>query len=250
MTEMSVEMRNFLTNQSEEDKAKAQKATDASSSTQSSLRVGVSGKYRMRVRNFYAVKNNVETVFPKVEISSKKKSLMLTIMLETVDGTELVPAGSTTLHNITLMPAPGSSDELYANTAKMSKPQLCALLGIKDIKITDYQWLFDNVGVEYKDKKIVKDHKMKEEVMVEMVDDWYNNALKIKVNGGSIRPAMPGEKSKSNTPPADAGTAVTDGVVIKSDDSREEVDSKVIESSALHGIGDDELIEHTAAEEF
>jgi len=250
MTGMTNEMRDFLTNQSGADKEKAQKAIDKSSSTQSSLRINVSGVYRVRVRNFYATKNNVVTVFPKVEVSSRKKSLMLTIMLETVDSTDLVPAGSTILHNITMIPAPGSSDELYVNTAKMSKPQLCALLGVKDLNITDANWMYENICVDYDEKgKMIKDHKMTCEIMAEVIDEWYNNTLKQKVNGGSIRPATATDKSKSNTP-ANAESQKSDGTVIKSDDSREDVDNKVIQGSALAGIGDDKLVDQAVTEDF
>jgi hypothetical protein len=190
----------FYGRQSKEDIEKLNSSFSIASSTQN-VRLTVSGKYKMKVKNFIVMKNDLLIVYPKLSVSPKKGSLILTIMLETVDSTETVLKGSTILHNLTLVPKEGSAKDLYINTARMVKPQLFALTG-KELDLSNPQKVIKELTFSYKKEDgkfiITNDHIMKGEIMVDVVDGWYNNAPKVQVNGGSIRMALATDKSQSN----------------------------------------------------
>jgi hypothetical protein len=197
-------IQDFYGRQTKEDVEKISTSFSIASSTQN-VRLTISGKYRMRVKNFIALKNEQLIIYPKLYVSPKKGSLILTIMLETVDYTDKVLQGSTILHNLALVPREGSSKELYLNTARMVKPQLFALTGCKDLDLSNPQKTIKELTFSYINENgkftITKDHIMKNEVMVDIIDGWYNNAPKVQVNGGSIRMALANDKSQSNTVP-------------------------------------------------
>jgi hypothetical protein len=191
----------FYGRQSKEDIEKLNTSFSIASSTQN-VRLTVSGKYKMKVKNFIVMKNDLLIIYPKLSVSQKKGSLILTIMLETVDSTDTVLKGSTILHNLTLVPREGSAKDLYINTARMVKPQLFALTGGKELDLSNPQKVIKELTFSYKKEDgkfiITNDHIMKGEIMVDVVDGWYNNAPKVQVNGGSIRMALATDKSQSN----------------------------------------------------
>ena len=184
--------------------ARVQEAVSEASDVDSHReRLSVSGRYRMRV-DTYAYTKTVDSgtevvVMPNIK-ESAKGSLLLTFSLSVVDGTDVVPAGANRVANIVLLPAPGANAETIANTAKMMKPRLSALLGHSDICLSDLSWIEQNLLPEFQEKgamfKLVRDHKMKNEVMVTWEDDVWNNELTLKLK--SIAPALPGDKSVSN----------------------------------------------------
>jgi len=202
-----------------------------SADSQQRVNLNYSGRYRMKVGTFGYVKDNVFKSFPNMYESAKKKALMLTVSLRVVDGTKLVPKGASIFHNITLAPAPGAKQETIQAIARISKPQLVALYGKDDIKATP-KWLIENCLPKFEQDgdnwKLVKDHNLQNEVMVEVVDDYYNNQETLRVN--SIVPASPIDKSITNKPKdikdiVSSAQAASDGEVITDDDAEKLAES-------------------------
>lgn len=204
-----------------------------SADSQQRVNLSLSGRYRMKVTTFGYVKDNEFKSFPNIYESSKKKALMLTVSLRVVDGTDLVPKGASMFHNITLAPAAGAKPETIEAIARISKPQLVALFGKDDIKGTP-QWLIENCLPKFEKDgetyKLTKDHNLQAEVMVEVVDGYYNNQETLNVN--SIFPASPTDKSVTNQPrklkdiaSSGPGGGDSDGKIISDDDAAEVADS-------------------------
>jgi len=198
--------------------------------SQQRVDLAISGRYRMKVATFGYQKDNEFKSFPNMYESSKKKALMLTVSLRVVDGTQLVPKGASMFHNITLAPAPGAKPETVEAIARISKPQLVALYGKDDIKATA-EWLIENCLPVFEKEddsyKLKKDHNLKSEVMVEVVDDYYNNRESLRVN--SIFPASPTDKSVTNQPKQlkeiASGGQRPDGTVISDGDAENIADA-------------------------
>lgn len=196
----------------------------------------VSGRYRMKVTTFGYVKDNVFKAFPNIYTSAKKKALMLSLSLRVVDGTDVVPKGASIFHNITLAPAAGAKPETIEAIARISKPQLVALYGKDDVKANP-KWLVENCLPKFEkdgDKyTLVKDHNLQSEVMVEVVDDYYNNRETLRIN--SIFPASPADKSVSNVSKNNNGTVadVSGSDEVISDSSAEDI--------AAAALGDDAI---------
>lgn len=181
------------------DQAKvAKEILDESSSTPMSPKLDVSGRYLMRVdTRTYLDKDTKEIRYsPEITVSKTKGSLILTISLVVVDGTNLVPKGSYIITTLVLMPKPGASEEKFINTMRMLKPRLVALLGTEDIDIGDGEWVEENLLPKFEGQKLLRDHKMKNLVMVNVEDDVYNDSPTLKVT--SIVAAKPGDHSESN----------------------------------------------------
>jgi len=190
-------VKDFLNEQTSQE---AQSSMDNASSHER-LYVGVSGTYRMKVDTFGYVKDNEAKQFPCFDKSSQKGVLQLVVPLRVVDGTPLVPKGSLMFFNINMAPAPGAKKETIQTMARMAKPKLVAMLGHEEIRM-EPQWLVENLTPEFKREgesmTLVRDHNMKKEVMVKVVDDWYNNQPKLRVD--TIVPAAANDKSVSNEP--------------------------------------------------
>jgi len=190
-------VRGFLNEQTSED---AQNSMDNASSNER-ISVEVSGTYRMKVDTFGYVKDNETKVFSCFDKSSQKGVLQLVVPLRVVDGTPLVPKGSLMFFNINMAPAPGAKKETIQTMARMAKPKLVAMLGHENIRM-DATWLVENLTPEFVregDKVTMKrDHKLKMEVMVKVVDDWYNSKPKLRVD--TIVPAGHEDRSMSNDP--------------------------------------------------
>ncbi len=207
-------IKNFI-NRSDEEKAAIKKEFDSAQDTGGGSPVGISGKYRMRVstRCYPNKKTGEWTIFPTVVTASQKGSLMLNMLMEVVDGTAEVPAGSTAFHAITIMPKPGSDNKLIQSTFGMCKPQLIALLGTKEgIDLLDMKWITTNLLPEFKienDKAtMIHDHQLKHEVMVTIVDTVNPNTGKAEVRTkGMVMPAGINDHSVSNKPMGGATSA-------------------------------------------
>lgn len=195
--------RKFFDSQSEEQKRAQQKSVDdASSEPQQRINLALSGKYLMEVPTFaWRDKNENKCTSPGLRVSERKKSLMLVISLKVADGVEYAPKGASTMTNIVISPAAGANQETIDNTMRLMKPRLAALLGHDNISITP-EWIEQNLIPEFKEENnqfvLVRDHKLKQKVMVTVEDDVYENKPTLKVV--QIVPAQPGDKSMPNVP--------------------------------------------------
>jgi len=210
--------------------------------SQQRVNLTISGRYRMKATTFCYTKDNVFKMFPNIEESSRKKALMLTVPLRVVDGTQLVPKGATIFHNITLAPAPGAKQDTVESIANISKPQLVALYGKDDVHARA-DWFIENCLPVFEQDgekhKLIKDHNLQNEVMVDVVDDYYNNRETLKVK--SIVPAGPKDISISNVPKSLKEAASDEGeqpdVTEITDETAENIASSVMDETP----GDDAI---------
>ncbi len=178
---------------------------DASSEdTNGGFKIERPGIYRMAVVSKKFAKDDKEFSFPMLKKSANKGSLLCDFMLEVVDGVDDVEAGAYTYSNITLAPAPGATAKKVKDTMKMLKPRLGALVGKEHVENFrfDLAWVKEYLTADFEkdgdDFVVVRDHKMKNEVMVTMVPDIYNN--KPTLNITSIKIAVEGDESKVTGP--------------------------------------------------
>ncbi len=194
-------LKNFFNNQSEEEQQARQASVDNASSEASSLPLKVSGSFLMEVGTYAFTDRKLKTMrtSPEYKISETKGSLMLLLSLRVVDGAPGVPKGSSILTNIVLSPATGANKETLDNTMNLMKPKIAALTGEKKISITaDWfdEWLVPKFVEEDGKYKLIKDHKMKKQVIVIVEDSVYNDKPVLAVK--SIITAQPGDKSTPN----------------------------------------------------
>ena len=213
---MSDLLRNFMDEQTEEEKLRRQKSMDSASSEGGVLPLKISGTYLMEVATFaYREKEKKRMrVSPEAYISEKKRSLNLNINLRVVDGTPQVPKGSSIFMNIVLSPAKGADQTKIDNVNRMLKPRLAVLTGEKNVKLSaDWfeEWLIPKF--EEKDGQfiMVKDHKMKQKVLAVIEDDVYQDKDVLKV--AALLEASENSKSVSNVlneqaPVSEQGSAV------------------------------------------
>lgn len=196
-------LQDFFNDQSEEEQKARQASVDQASSEGMSVPLKVSGTFLMEVGTyaFPDKKTKEMRTSPELKISETKGSLMLLVSLRVIDSAPGVPKGSSILTNIVLSPAKGANKETMDNTMKLMKPRIVALTGEENISITsDWfdEWLLPKFEVEKNGKyKMIKDHKMKKQVMVVIEDDVYNDKPTLAVK--SIIRAQPGDKSVPNT---------------------------------------------------
>ena len=195
------ELGDFFSKMNQEELKTAQETFDHAPEDQQSGNVEVPGKYLMRVRNFCGKKKDDGTprfVSPKTFVSSKKKVLMLSLVLEVVDGTPAVPAGSILFHNTTLLPGSGASGERIEQTMRFMKPVIKALTGLSEIQINeDFFHEYLEIECEFDPFKIVKDHKMKKNVLVTVEEEYNETKRKNECRVKLIAPAKEGDKSLS-----------------------------------------------------
>lgn len=167
--------------------------------------ITVSGTYRVKVKSskFHSKDKTEVYEFPSVGYSTNKGALMLKLMFEVVDGTESVRKGDTIISQITLLPAPSATDDIFEKVIRFSKPQLFAMTGCDDIRLSDPDWLEQYLTCDFEEKgnryEITRDHKMTKEVMISVDDDLYNGKAVLRVT--SISPAKSGDHSFSNKLP-------------------------------------------------
>ena len=151
---------------------------------------------------------------------------MLNIVLEVVDGTEAVPKGSIVYHSIVLLPGSGASEERIAQVMRFMKPTVMALTGLSKIEISQ-DFIHENLEIDYDvDPFIVKkDHKMKENVMVTIEEEYNETMRKQDYKVKSIAAARPGDKSVSKTEtPEDNVTLDQEADSVKTEDADLTVD--------------------------
>jgi len=156
---------------------------DASSEMKKNVPISVPGNYLCECASFAYVKDNKERCFPELFISDEKKSLNMTVVLRVIDGTDQTPKGASIFSNITLCPG-GShfDDEASRKVMSFTKPKLVALTGNTKIELTlewIEEWLIPKFEKRGNAFVLVKDHKMKQNVMV-MVDYDKLNKLSVK----------------------------------------------------------------------
>jgi hypothetical protein len=196
---MSEELHGFFSAQDEEQKELQQSSMNGASSEEKSQRITIPGRYKCEVATF-AYRENVTNklkIFPSVFISEKKKSLNLTISLRTVESLPKVPKGSSIFCNIVL--CPNSKDkEAIDKTMRFTKPRLAALTGTDNISVTEAwfaEWLLPKYEERGKELVLVRDHKMKQQVMV-MVDEELGQDSQIRTVVKSISKVAPGDVSE------------------------------------------------------
>ena len=221
----------FLAKQNEELKKKTQQqVNNAADELGSSVPIASAGNYLCEVATFAYKEKKGEKRFrtsPEMFISEKKGSLNLNINLKVVDGTAQVPKNSSIYKNITL--CPGSvdgkdpTDETIAKIMRFTKPLLVTLTGTNKIEITEEwmkEWLLadfeETSGEKY---KVVKDHKMKTQVMA-LVDQQLGTDGKIRLVVKNIVKAQPGDKSETFQITATTPAPVADySDLVEADDS-------------------------------
>lgn len=244
----------FFSKQSEDDKQRRQKVVDSARSSER-IDLTISGTYRMKADTFYYTKDNKFVAMPEMRISSNKKALQLAIPLRVVDGTPTVPRGALYYYNITLSPPPEASDEKFATIMGMAKPRIAALLGHDKIEFSK-EWFEENLIPKYKHDgdvhTLVRDHKLQQEVMVEIFDDFYDNrdALSVK----SVVPAVEGNHSISNKPVEKADEISDLHAKIMDNGDAEVVEADIIAAEAVEegmdGVGDGDIDGTVNVEDF
>jgi len=205
----------FLDDDTEEVRKARQEAIDKAESDQRTA-LKTSGTYLMEVATFAFKdqKTGEMRTSPEVYISELKKSLILSLNLRVVDGTPKAPKGASIFERITLSPAKGADIKKIQNTMRMLKPRIVALTGESKIQITT-EWIEDHLMAKFEETpegefKLIKDHKMKNKVMVTFEDDEYMGEPKLKMI--SIRKAEEGDKSISSAQVESKGKeTATDG---------------------------------------
>ena len=194
----------FFSKLSEEDKANSQSAMNSASSEEmKSTPISIPGNYLCEVATYaYRKEGEKMKVFPEMFISPEKKSLNLSVNFKVVDGTDHVRKGSTIFTNITLIP--GSADgkaipkEKFDTIMRFTKPKLATLTGVENINMTP-EWFDEYLSPEFVEEgknkfKLVRDHKMKNLVMVMVDEEMRDN--KIKMVCKTFVKAKPGDKSE------------------------------------------------------
>lgn len=190
----------FFSAQDEEQKRMQQNSMDGASSEERAPRIGFPGRYMCEVATFaYKEKDSGKIkVYPEIFISDTKHSLNMTLSLRTVEATPKVPKGSTIFTNIVLCPNSKVQSDID-NVMRFTKPRLVALTGNEKI-ILSQDWINDNLMPKYelkgKELVLVKDHKMKNKVMV-LVDEDLGKDGKIRLVAKSISKVVPGDKSET-----------------------------------------------------
>jgi len=215
---MSAEYGSFFTEQVEG------AMEEASIESIGSGRLEYPGKYLMRVVARKYKKDTEVHAYPNIKITEKSKALQLNFILEVVDGTEHVEAGTYDYGSLILAPAAGASDKKVKDTMKFLKPRLAALMGKETMESFKFnkEWVDSNLLAEFKkdgeDYVVKRNHKMTNLVMVEFETELYNN--KVKLNIKDMRAAKEGDKS------------VTTGESISVRKDESDNDSRVIDALA------------------
>jgi hypothetical protein len=201
----------FFSSQDEEQKKLQQSSMSGASAEERAPKITIPGRYKCEVATF-AYRENVTNklkIFPTIFISEKKGSLNLTISLKTVEPTQKIAMGSTIYANIVL--CPNSKDkEAIDKTMRFTKPRLAALTGTDNISVTEEwfeEWLIPKYEERGKELVLVKDHKMKQQVMV-MVDEELGQDGKVRTVVKSISKVVPGDVSESFEVSKDANSNV------------------------------------------
>lgn len=127
--------------------------------------------------------NNL-TIYPGIRKSPKKGTRMLHIKFSVVDGAPGVPKGSSIYTSIPVLPK-SPNKEALENILKVMRPRVQVLVGKENKIYMNAKWLREFLTAEYelKDDKpvLVRDHKMKNNVLIVVDEDEYKNDGSMKV---------------------------------------------------------------------
>lgn len=199
---------------------------DASLEGNTTSRLTFPGEYLMRVISRKYKKDNEFHMFPNIKPTDKTKALQLNFILEVVDGTDKVTAGTYDYGSLILAPAPGATEKKIKDTMNFLKPRLAALIGKEAMEKFKFnvEWVDEHLLAEFKkdgDEYVVKrNHKMTNLVMVKFEPDIYNNKVKLSIT--EIRAAKDGDKS----------ITTGESIAVKKTVDGSEADHNVIESLA------------------
>lgn len=198
---MSKESSKFF--QSNTQIGKTQQAIDSASSTgERSAQINVAGSYIMKVKTLVAKKKDGDLLIsPRIGLSDSAKSkgaLQLHLLLEVVEGTDAVEAGSTVFHTITLAQPDGATDEKIRNTSSFMKPIICALIGKDRFDLTPDS-VNEIMEIDYDEQtlKVTKAHGLTQTVMVVCEEYAKTNSDQTGIRVKSVRALRPGDKSVS-----------------------------------------------------
>lgn len=170
--------------------------------------VGVSGTYVMNVSTFCFrnKKKNGELIISPTLAPSSKGGVNLVASLEVADGTQQVAKGDYLTVNIPVWPNPKATQEDVSKMFRLSKPRMCALLGVDDFKIS-LESLVEKFSTEWDETadgkfELKKDHALKGKVVCVFEDDVYNN--RPTLNLVNMRRFQEGDVSVSNVPHQEA----------------------------------------------
>lgn len=199
----------FTQSQSEEQRSQAQKAMNDASGEGRGSQINVPGTYRMRAKTVIGKDGKVWPRFEISDVPKTKGDLVLKVILECVDSTEVVAKGDIAFINVYVMKGAGATEEKIRNTASFAKPILVALTGKKDIQFTN-AFLSEHFSVDVgSDKKVARTHKMNQDVMVVLESSVNQTTGKPYFGMKSLRAAAADDKSRS----VKSMAAVTDGAL-------------------------------------
>jgi len=193
-------LEDFFSSQKSEEKQLVKESVASASDKEPGKSVAIShpGNYLCKVSTVGYIDKATDSIrtFPEAYIATTK-SLNLNVRLETIEATPEVPVGSSVFMNITLLPVPQTKENID-KVMKFTKPRIVALTGEKEINITP-EWVeefllpkFERDGAKV---TMVKDHKMKQNVMI-IVDEVVRND-KRRMEVKSVFIPQPGDKSTS-----------------------------------------------------
>ena len=167
------ELENFFNSQSEEEQKALQESIDSASSEGKikGVKLKASGSFLMEVPTYaFKDKKTGEMITkPGYKRSETKGVMSLSLPLVVSDGCEGAPKGASLITNIVISPAPGANKETRDKFMSMMKPKIVALTGEESISMTA-KWFDEWIFPEYEEKdgkfNLIKDHKMKNKVMV------------------------------------------------------------------------------------
>lgn len=183
--------------------------TSGQDQTQNKL-VSVSGTYVMEVSTFCFrnKKRNNELVISPTLARSSKGGVNLVASMKVSEGfaTDQVAAGDYITVNIPVWPGPKATEDDVSNMFRLSKPRMCALLGVDNFKI-DLGVLVDKFSTQWDEQsdgtfKLTSDHSLKSKVVCVFDDDVYNDRPTLKLV--NMRKYKDGDKSVSNGPATQA----------------------------------------------
>lgn len=167
--------------------------------------ITISGTYVMEVATFCfrnGKKPEKPIIISPTLANSSKGGINLVVSLKVVDGTSQVAAGDYITANIPVWPSPKATQEDVSKMFGLSKPRMCALLGVDNFKL-DLNTLVEKFSTQWDEDsegkfKLVKDHALKGRVVCVFEDTLYNNNPTLKLV--SLRRFKDGDKSVSNGP--------------------------------------------------
>ena len=186
--------------------------------------VSVSGSYVMEVSTLcFRNKKKGNLIISPTLSTSKSGGINLVASLVVVDGTPQVEAGDYMTVNIPVWPNPKATKDAVAKMFGLSKPRMCALLGVETFKI-NLESLVEKFSTEWDevDDKFVltKDHALKGKVVCVFEDAEYNN--RPTLNMASMRRFKEGDVSVSNGEAAQSGFGSSSKTDIQFDNAAEE----------------------------